>query len=482
MQSKHTMWGVLAALAVSSLAFADAPAATTDVAGELGALKARIAELEKSQNENWLNEQRSEQIKGLVQEVISDARARGQFQDSGLLAGYNKGFFLKSADDNFLLKIGGRIQVRYTYAFHDKKSNAVDATATPSNDTGVSGFSIRRALINFSGNVLSKDLTYKIEGEFGNGNDSGAFLLNEAWIGYRFSDMLKFRAGAYDAPFSRTNLNSNGSLAFAERPEVMTPFEPAKTIGASVYGDFITDIWSYDVEVCNGGDGSQRTKAAAGYETGNGDNRMGFYARTVYAGAGTLKDFADEPDLRDPAKGRDFIWSVGTAVGYDSQANDANTKSLTIKGLGTNNAPGFSSAVNLRGDVFRGTVDFAAKYEGWHFLVAGFFQQVNSSNTISNFQDSSGFEYAGYAQVGYMILPRKLELLARAGALVTEDSPNMGTYYSVGANYYLFGTHTAKIQSDVTFAPSESAFSSSSNATGLNTQDIVARVTLQLGF
>ncbi len=478
MQSKHTMWGVLAALAVSSLAFADAPAAATDVASELGALKARIAELEKAQNENWLTEQRSEQIKGLVQEVIADARARGQFQDSGLLAGYNKGFFLKSADDNFLLKISGRIQVRYTFAFQDKKNNAVNATASPSDDTDVNGFSIRRAVLNFSGNVLSKDLTYAIEGEFSSGNDGGGFLLNQAWIGYSFGDALKFRAGAYDAPFSRTNLVSNGNLGFAERPEILAPFEPAKTIGASVYGDFVKDVWSYDVELNNGGDGSQRTKGT----TGNGDNRLAVYARTVFAGAGVLKDFSDESDLRDPAKGRDLVWSIGGAVGYDSQANDAGTKSLTLKGLGTNNAPGFSAPINLRGDVFRGTLDFAAKYEGWSLLVAGFFQQVNSSNTISNFQDSSGFEYAGYAQVGYLIIPKKLELLARIGALATEDSPNIGTYYSVGANYYLFGTHTAKIQSDVTFAPAESALSSSGAANGLNTQDIVARVTLQLGF
>lgn len=471
MQSKHTMWGVLAALAVSSLAFADAPAATTDVASELGALKARIAELEKAQNENWLNEQRSEQIKGLVQEVIADARARGQFQDSGLLAGYNKGFFLKSADDNFLLKIGVRIQARYTYAFQDKKKNSV--TTSPTDDTDVNGFSIRRGNITLSGNVFSKDLTYKLEGEF----SGGTFQLNDAWIGYSFSDLIKFRMGAYDAPFSRTNLVSNANLAFMERPEVHAPFEIARTIGFSMYGDFVKDQWSYEFMVNNGGEGSQRIQA-------NNDNRLGFYARTVYAGAGTLKDFGDEPDLRDPAKGRDFIWSVGAAAGYDSQAPSAgSTGATTIDGLSTNNSHGFSSAYQLKGDVFRGTVDFAAKYEGWHFIAATYFQQINDSTAnVSNLKDSSGFQYSGYGQVGYMIEPRKFEVVGRAGALITEDGPNVGTYYSLGFNYYLFGTHNAKIQSDVTFIPDESAFSSGSGSMGRNTQDIIGRVQMQLSF
>ena len=39
---------------------------------ELAALKARIAELEASQNDTWLSERRAEEVKQLIHEVLSD--------------------------------------------------------------------------------------------------------------------------------------------------------------------------------------------------------------------------------------------------------------------------------------------------------------------------------------------------------------------------------------------------------------------------
>src|SRR5436305_1648218 len=54
---------------------------TTEVSSELNALKTRIAELEKKQNEDWLTEERAKQIKTIVRDVIADSRSRGQFGD-----------------------------------------------------------------------------------------------------------------------------------------------------------------------------------------------------------------------------------------------------------------------------------------------------------------------------------------------------------------------------------------------------------------
>ena len=97
-------WSIRAALAASVMTFlsagavlaADAPAG--DVNSEISALKTRIAELEKKENENWLTEERTNQIKSIVQEVIADSQTRGNFSD-GVDAGYNYGFFIKTTDN-----------------------------------------------------------------------------------------------------------------------------------------------------------------------------------------------------------------------------------------------------------------------------------------------------------------------------------------------------------------------------------------------
>ena len=72
-----------------------------------------IAAMKQEDGESWLTEQRAGEIRGIVQDVLADADSRTSFQDSGAMAGWNKGFFLASPDGNFKLKISGQVQVRY---------------------------------------------------------------------------------------------------------------------------------------------------------------------------------------------------------------------------------------------------------------------------------------------------------------------------------------------------------------------------------
>ena len=115
------------------------------------------------------------------------------------------------------------------------------------------------------------------------------------------------------------------------------------------------------------------------------------------------------------------------------------------------------------------TVDWSAKWRGLSLLTATYFQQVNANpgNTSSTSTtvittgpcgagDSSFFQNAYYGQIGYFVIPYRLELIGRAGMLFTEGYPNIGEVYTLGANYYVYGQNL-KIQSDVTFTP-ESAF------------------------
>ncbi|MEW6585843.1 MAG: hypothetical protein AB1442_09580, partial [Nitrospirota bacterium] len=102
---------------------------------ELTILKKKIDELEKKQSE-------PQAVTGEVAKKAVEAEKKG------LQAGYNKGFYIKTPDENFLLKTNLFLQFRYTFLDFDREINA--------NDENWSNFFLRRARVVFSGNAPNK--------------------------------------------------------------------------------------------------------------------------------------------------------------------------------------------------------------------------------------------------------------------------------------------------------------------------------------
>ena len=500
---KLTSWTTRAAIAASVLgAFAVIPAFADD-ASDIAALKARVAELEKKEGDNWLTEARAAQIKSLVQDVLADAKNHGQGPGDSLTAGYDNGFYLQTADGNNKLVVGGFAQVRFTAVQHNAN---IKGTSNTTSD----GFEVRRARVNFSGNIVNKDITFKLEGDFYGGNyltgstvsngtvtattgSSGPFNVTDAYIGYRVNDAVKFRVGSFKVPFTKVELTPDTGLDFVERPEVNSPFDPVRALGLSLYGDIIKDQLGYEV---NANDGAKSNVFRLEDTTGttpNLDNRLAFYARVQYAGAGKISDFADEADLRKDNSS--FIWLAGLAGGYESQSANPTPSpqtSLVVQGLSNQTTPGYAN-VTVNGDVYRATADLSAKWQGWSFITAAYFQQLNQTVPLAPVlpHGTSEFEFGGYGQAGYFIVPPKftsssptggLELVGRAGVLSSERGPNSAEYFSLGANYYISG-HNAQIGADVTYSP-DAAYTDTSNATAqiVNTSEILARIQFQLKF
>jgi hypothetical protein len=504
---------VVSALLASATRAAD-PAPGQDINAELNALKTRIAELEAQQHENWLTKERESQIRGIVQDVLKDAKTRGQFAD-GVETGYTPGagFYIQTPDKNFKLAIGGFAQLRYEASYanatngrhitqtvpaklNSNGTTTPQSTVTLHDPSESSGFDIRRARISFSGNAFSPDLTFKFEGDF-YGNSTGNFTVTDAFVAYRFTDLFKAKIGSYKVPFAKAELTSDTVMEFSERAEELAPFDPVRALGVSLYGDLLKDQLSYEISANDGGNTNTLRRDDTVGNAANLDNRFGFYGRLQWAGAGKISDFADEPDLRDD--NRAFIWMLGAAGGYESQ-NATNSAfpspqtSTTVGGLSANGTnPGFIGNYNLNGDIFRGTLDWSAKYQGFSFNSAAYFQQVNANPDLTtsgttaagpyssvNPRKTSFFEWGGYGQVGYFIIPQKLELVGRAGVLATEGATNIGEFYSLGANYYIY-KHNFKIMTDVTYTP-EAPYTDSATSLLQNTQDIAFRLQVQLRF
>ncbi|MCH2137927.1 MAG: hypothetical protein MK074_02610 [Phycisphaerales bacterium] len=161
---------------------------TPDLQARLEAAEARIAELAATQNADWMTEQRSEQIRGLVQDVLSDADTRASLQGSGATAGYNNGFFVQSADGKWSMTINGVFQERVAYL----SGTGVDAAGNDSNW----GFESTRTLLNFSGTIAGSAYYNMRMGwsPYGSGSDNNAGL-QWAYGGFDLSDTMTVQIG-----------------------------------------------------------------------------------------------------------------------------------------------------------------------------------------------------------------------------------------------------------------------------------------------
>ena len=154
---------------------------------------------------NWLTEQRAEEVRELVQDVLADADTRSSLLGSGLMAGWSDGFFLASADGRFRLNIGALIQTRFLL---DKLTG--DEGPVQNEDSTRYGFENSTSRINFGGHVFN-DTEFFLEMGFGRldphsiSNDARVFgsRLYEAWIRQRFGDNIALKAGIFRLPYTR---------------------------------------------------------------------------------------------------------------------------------------------------------------------------------------------------------------------------------------------------------------------------------------
>ncbi len=152
----------LGAAAFSGMAVAGNGGSTNDMQSRIEAAEAKIAELSAQQNADWMSEARSEQVRGIVQDVLADADTRASLQGDGATSGYNDGFFVKSADGKWSMKINGLFQERWNLgsqgssSFNPGGPQLFPQAQASANYTTAFGFETTRAALNFSGELAGK--------------------------------------------------------------------------------------------------------------------------------------------------------------------------------------------------------------------------------------------------------------------------------------------------------------------------------------
>jgi phosphate-selective porin OprO/OprP len=154
---------------------------------------------------------------------------------SPILAGWDNGFFLRSPDQQFQLRITGQIQI------DDREyMDARDAVDTP-------GFLIRRARLGIEANVL-KYYEFRFMPDFGN----GMTRLQDSYLNIHYLDDVQFEVGKFKQPFSQEQLIQDRFVPLIER-SLIDQLVPARDVGVMLHGQkLLDDRFDYGFSVYGG--------------------------------------------------------------------------------------------------------------------------------------------------------------------------------------------------------------------------------------
>lgn len=137
-------------------------------------------------------------------------------------AGFDRGFFVRSDDEKYLLRISGRFQ-----PFFDL--TRVDATGDYKGQ-----FEMRRMRVVFEGNLHTKSLLYKLQTDFGKGVPS----VKDAHFDVKLAKDTWLRFGQWKRPFSRQLITSSGRLEMTERSITDKAFGAGRDVGIALRNDY----------------------------------------------------------------------------------------------------------------------------------------------------------------------------------------------------------------------------------------------------
>ena len=493
----------IAAVITSSLASAadvSQSTAPSDASARIAALEQAVSDLMKEKGENWLTQQRTDQIRAVVEDVLSDADTRASLQTSAATSGYKDGFFIASPDGNFRLQINGDLQFRWAYNNLSSRSMANSQsgigvpipTIGPSfNASGVSkaayGFEVRRAKLEFSGHFFEPTWQYATTiayqqffgsntlgpgfatganstsgtlasggGVSGGDNYAGGFSVENAYLAKEFDGGFKLMVGQFKSPLLREWLISSKGQMAAERSIVTSLFNTGWTQGLQLswQGDALRFMSSFN-------DGANNANMGATSGTfinsanGNGNLGVGFSQwavtnRVELLPFGTWKQFSDYSSMRGESAG------LLLGAGFNWQRGGQQQTSIDPALVVPDATPGSG---NADANFLTWTAD--ATYElGGASLSAAW--MMNTSYSMIDGQQSIN-SYGAQVQ-GAFFVTDSIELFARwewmetASTAVNTAIPNIdfntaaeafvNNIGTVGGNWYLSG-RALKFTTDV---------------------------------
>ena len=261
-------------------------------------LRNEIDELRAQSGDAWMTEQRAEQIKVLVADVLADADTRASLLQGGLTAGWSDGFFLADPNGRFSMRIGGQVQVRWVFNFQDTV-----------NDQYRHGFELPHTRLWVGGHLFRPelDIEYFVRGRFqregggaansGSQEFGGTFNLQDAWLRIPFTTGWSIQAGQFKLPFNREELVESQYQLAVERSMVNESLNIGRSQGIEL--QYRGRSWRWNLMYSDGADDSLGTFGnLIGTSPPNTpalieDVELAFTSRVEYLLAGNWKQFED---------------------------------------------------------------------------------------------------------------------------------------------------------------------------------------------
>ncbi len=422
-----------------------------DLTAKVADLERVVGRLRSGQDEPWLTTRRAAAIRSLVQDVLADADTRSSLLQAGLTAGWDKGFFLGSADGNYLLKVQGQLQARFVYNTQDNSPDDNDRW----------GFENRRTKIILSGNVIDTSWQYRIQTSAG--SDGGGFGLQDAFIAKVFADNWKLRIGQFKPPFMREEMVSSARQLAVERSLINEEFNQDRSQGVELA--YSGDQFNAAVMI-NDGFGGDNTPALTE------DTEFGVTARVEARLGGSwdqFRDFASWPEQTTAVM-------IGAAVHYEQEEfGTGDGLFIDADADGLDDTPNDDELETL---VF--TADLSLEFGSANAFAAFVYRNLD--------RDSTNADQLGLVVQGGVFLTDDLEIFARYewGDLDTAGVADLSVI-TFGVNRF-WDKHALKWSMDVGIGLNEIAEPFSASGAGWRTdgvgQDgqIVVRSQMQLLF
>jgi len=379
----------------------------------------------------------------------------------GVTFGYDRGLYAQ-AGDRFRLKIGIRLQARFT----DSRFNAAyNTVGDAKNYPGVSAagvisatkhaedlafFSMHSARLVFEGFAFSPNSQYFVQ--FRNDTNSSTrqpgatrstTQLYDAYLTLTQIPWANLRVGQYRTHFGRQEFTPEMQLQFVDRGFVSGAFVPSgldrRDQGITMFSDQATYPINYAVGVFNGvGINLNRLGLST---PGNANELM--YVGRITADVLGKPGYAEGDLVASPTP----HLAVGVSYGYNGGLQTNTT------GAGSNNQ--ISTALASRGngrllnqgivDIGTGGLDAIVKYKGFSLQAEGFVRNIDTHDHSRRIGNATGY----YAQGGYFVLPGQLEVVGRWSAMDpdTRAAQDLLTSGVGGLNWYVNG-HEHKMQLD----------------------------------
>ncbi|MFN3475948.1 MAG: OprO/OprP family phosphate-selective porin [Candidatus Methylomirabilales bacterium] len=363
----------------------------------------------------------------ITEEKYQELRARAKKEGAGkVLASYDKGFYIKSADEQHLLRLNARTRVQFTLFPPD----------TPVSNTS---FRVRRFRPEFSGYVF-KIFEYKVSGELADATN----ILEDGYVNIRYRPELQLQLGQFKAPFSREQLTSSRDIETIERSVIGDELVPARDLGVQLHGRFFQNIVTYGIGIFQG----------VGRNTFDNNDDKDWVGRVVMNPFITQKG----SPLRGLSLGANFqvgrqpFSTNGARTRFITRADRAIFFNATTRGL--RQRYGGDIRYDYGPFSFQGEFIYERQRRDSVLTAAG----AIATTSAAGVQDASDIErFGGYAQMGYFVWGTKhrgIQLVAKYERFEADDTGDVGAlgdvpsqsldHYTFGLNWFI--NDNAKLQ------------------------------------